>query len=364
MNWKATPWRWRAVVARDVEGEAGRVQRVGVGRLRVAPRAAPGSGCPHRAGDQGRACPRSRAPPPRRTAPARAPRAAARGTGAAVARGRARPCAGRGEPVARSSGNARGARAVGLSRSPADSKISVEPGGWSTSSALGLRGVEAVEARQLGAVLAVQAHHLGRGEHAPEVGLRVVAEVGQQPVGLRVAVGRRVEVDLRVAHVRPRRRRTARSAGSRSPCGTRRPRGPRAELAPSRSAGSARRRPAPCAGSKRSSTRRRCARSRSNALRRASRAARMILARQPLALLDVDPHAEQVHRRLGEDLRQARRRPRRRCSPSPRPAGALEEDHRLDEVGVDARLGGGRLDLRPVGLDPARVASTPSGLFS
>ena len=34
--------------------------------------------------------------------------------------------------------------------------------------------------------------------------------------------------------------------------------------------------------------------------------------------------------------------------------GAFEEDHALDEIGIDARLGGGRLDLRPVRLDPAR----------
>ena len=108
--------------------------------------------------------------------------------------------------------------------------------------------LELGEPLELRAVVAVEAHHLARGEHAPEVGLRVVAQPGEQPVGARVADRARCRSRAARSSRRRRRRRRAPAGGCRCPCGTRRPRGPRGRTRPSRASGSGRWRRAPSPG--------------------------------------------------------------------------------------------------------------------
>lgn len=62
----------------------------------------------------------------------------------------------------------------------------------------------------------------------------------------------------------------------------------------------------------------------------------------------VDLHAQQVAPRLRKDLRQADGALELPVGRDVGPAGALEQDHRLERVGVDVRRFGSGLDERPV----------------
>ena len=125
---------------------------------------------------------------------------------------------------------------------------SADPSGWSTSSPESRTRLEPRQPVELRAIVAVEAHHLARGEHAPVVGLRVVAEP-RRAAGTR-ARGCRARCRSRAARSsrRRRRRRRARSAGCRCPCGTRPPRGPRGRTRPSPASGSGPSRRAPWPG--------------------------------------------------------------------------------------------------------------------
>ena len=74
------------------------------------------------------------------------------------------------------------------------------------------------------------------------------------------------------------------------------------------------------------------------------------LHRQPATFLQVDGHAEEVLRGLGEDLGEAGRRHRIVPRDDLRPPAALEEDDRLDEVGLESAVCHGVLDERSEGL--------------
>ena len=140
-------------------------------------------------------------------------------------------------------------RAVGLGASGCRARCRPPvPSGWSTSSPELARAWSAGQPLELRAVVAVEAHDLARGEHAPVVGLRVVAEPGRA-AGTR-ARGCRARCRSRAARSsrRRRRRRRARSGGCRCPCGTRPPRGPRGRTRPSPASGSGPWRRAPSPG--------------------------------------------------------------------------------------------------------------------
>ena len=202
--------------------------------------------------------------------------------------------------------------------------------------ARGLRGLQPVQALELIAVLAVQAHDRARGVDPPQVGLGVVPQAGQQAIGARVAGGRGVEEHLGVAHL-------PLAIGVEHLLQVAHPHvvGDHREVgAPEALEGQRQVRPAPAralSGSKRSSISRRRARSRSTSALRSRRSARRIAAREALAGLGVHPHPEQRRRGLREDLREphgaldvvaghgvragrrSRGRPWPRAGPGPRP---------------------------------------------
>ena len=68
---------------------------------------------------------------------------------------------------------------------------------------------------------------------------------------------------------------------------------------------------------------------------------------QPATFLEVDGHAEEVLRGLGEDLREAGRRHRIVPRDDLRPAATLEEHDRFDQVGLESAARDGVLDERP-----------------
>ena len=105
-----------------------------------------------------------------------------------------------------------------------------------------------------------------------------------------------------------------------------------------------------CSGSKRASIARRCARSCSASATFPRLHGVCDLNRQPPALFQVDGHAEEVLRGLGEDLREAGRRHRIVPRDDLRPAATLEEHDRFDEVCVESAVRDGVLDERPEGL--------------
>ena len=208
-----------------------------------------------------------------------------------------------------------------------------------------LRGVERGQPVELRAVLAPQAHDLARREQLPPVVRGVVAERRQPAVRAWVAARRRVEVELHVrrvlapvrakhvaevadahvvgdepqilaAEVLGRDRQVARRAGQRLL-------GVEALVDP-------------CAGAPQ------CLRP----PRAAAPLGTLEAPRVALAGGRVDAHAEQVGARLGQDLRQSGGGLRAAGSACVGPAGALQEDERLERVGVDAREVGGALHER------------------
>ena len=230
--------------------------------------------------------------------------------------------------------------------------------------ALGL--VQRRQPRQLVAVLAVEPHDLARRRDLPEVVRGVVAELGQPPVGLRMAPRRRVEVHLRVRQVRvldqladlpgPGAGEIAQHA---------------LEVADAHVVGDEREvLAAEALAGERQVARRAGQRLRpvealvdlragAPQLDRALIVAAPLGAREPprdpLARGQVDLHAEQVLRGLGQDLRQPGRRLQAARGAGVRAAGALEEDEALERVGVDLGLGGRALDLRAPACGPLRA---------
>jgi hypothetical protein len=200
-------------------------------------------------------------------------------------------------------------------------------------------------------VLAPAPHDVAGGLDAPQVRPRVVAERGEQAVGGRVAQGARVEVELGVRRL---------VAGAEAPL-------QRLQVADAHVVGDDGEllRAAEGVLGDRQVARRpreRCARVEALVDPAAQRAqpphagglAAALgagdLPRQARAALGVDAHAEQVLAGLGEDLRQAGGR-LGVAGAGVGEAGALQVDHRLDRVGVVARLAGDLLDQRAVAVD-------------
>ena len=234
-------------------------------------------------------------------------------------------------------------------------KRGVEAAGCSTSSADAL-AVCAASRRELGRVLAVQAHDPPRRAELPEVVGGVVAEGGELALRGGVALRRGVEVDLGVGDV---------LVAGLGPVGAQ----DALEVAHPHVVGDeghvvavearlgqlevARRAGERLRGSKRWSTR---APGGPQALHLEQPAAQQVApdpARVAAAARDVDAHAQEVLARLGEDLGQAHgalRVARHRVLA----ARALEEHERLELVGGHARLARRGLDLRAPARDPLR----------
>ena len=210
--------------------------------------------------------------------------------------------------------------------------------------------VQLGEPLELRAVLPVEAHHLVRGEHPPEVGLRVVPQPGEQPVGARVLVGGGVEEELRVARVvvpvgaehllevadahvvRDHREVLAAELvlGELQVATRGRERLPRVEALVH---------PAPLCP---------------DAIGLARPARGREPPGEPLACAHVDLHVEQVRARLGEDLREPDGSLEVVARAGVRAAGALQQHHALDQIGIDAGVVCGLLDVVAEGGHAAR----------
>ena len=204
------------------------------------------------------------------------------------------------------------------------------------------------------------AHDLARGEHAPEVGGRVVAQPVQEAVGALVRVRRGVEVDLRPARVVLA---VALQRGLQVP-DPHVVRDHRQLLVAEALLGDLQVAPGPgqggggveaLVGPAALGAQAGGALAASTALGAGDRGG------EPLAAGHVDLHAEQVGRRAGEDLGEAHGALEVVACPGVRAAAALEEHHGLEQVGAHAGLGGNPLDLLAQAGHPAGAGAHAVG---